>query len=396
MNITAATIRSIHQSGNQFVIAITGGGSQAIGDLLSVPGGSQSLLEAIVPYSAQALAEFIGGKPDQACSERTARAMAMAAWERARRLAEPNVAAHRLLGIACTASLASDRPKRGEHRVHIAVQRSRHSSVWSVALEKGRRSREQEERLVADLLLNLLAIGTAMLPPDKSLLYDDTVPELATLVDRLIPSGPLLEQLLLGQTNAVYLRCSERAFDFDVLADVQAEPDEAVRIVFPGAFNPLHEAHQRMAAIASERLGAPTTYELSIENVDKPLLDYIEIVDRVKRFPTGTLVALTRAPTFARKSAIFPGATFIVGADTIVRIADPKYYGHDLAKRDEAIATIAEHDCRFLVFGRTADGEFKTLDQLALPPALLSLCEQIPETEFRWDLSSTQIRQQSR
>ena len=65
------------------VLAITGGGSGAIADLLEVPGGSRTVLEAVVPYSAAALVEFLRGKPEQFCSARTARAMAMAAFQRA-------------------------------------------------------------------------------------------------------------------------------------------------------------------------------------------------------------------------------------------------------------------------------------------------------------------------
>ena len=100
-------------------MAATGGGSRAIADLLEVPGGSKTLLEAVVPYSAPAMVEWLGGVPDEFCSAATARAMAMVAFQRARRYEEPEST---VAGVACTASLASDRPKRGPHRIHVAVQ----------------------------------------------------------------------------------------------------------------------------------------------------------------------------------------------------------------------------------------------------------------------------------
>ena len=78
-------IRRIHAAPGQLVLAITGGGSQAIGELLSVPGGSQTVLEAVVPYSAISLEAFLHARPEHFCSARTARMMAMAAFERARR-----------------------------------------------------------------------------------------------------------------------------------------------------------------------------------------------------------------------------------------------------------------------------------------------------------------------
>src|SRR6476661_10568468 len=102
MYVTAHTlIERIHASGRPMVIAVTGGGSGAISSLLEVPGASGSVLEAIVPYAATALADWLGGTPDHYCSERTARAMAMAAFERARKLSSADP--QRLLGIGATA-----------------------------------------------------------------------------------------------------------------------------------------------------------------------------------------------------------------------------------------------------------------------------------------------------
>ena len=55
-------VERIHASGRGCVVSFTGGGSQAIADLLTVPGASATMLEAVVPYSAAALAEWLGGK----------------------------------------------------------------------------------------------------------------------------------------------------------------------------------------------------------------------------------------------------------------------------------------------------------------------------------------------
>ncbi len=52
-------IEQIHASGRRVVLAITGGGSGAIGELLRVPGGSRTLVEAIVPYDGVSLAQFL-------------------------------------------------------------------------------------------------------------------------------------------------------------------------------------------------------------------------------------------------------------------------------------------------------------------------------------------------
>jgi hypothetical protein len=153
-----ARIREIHRSGRRLVLATTGGGSTAIGELLRVPGGSQSVLECVVPYSTLALCEWIGGRPDQFCSEATARAMAMAAFERARwlvRSEEPDP--QLVIGVGCTASLASDRPKRGEHRVYVASQTATETAAYSLDLAKGARTRDAEEQVCAALIVEAIA-----------------------------------------------------------------------------------------------------------------------------------------------------------------------------------------------------------------------------------------------
>ena len=135
-------IANVHDSGRQLVLAVTGGGSKAISQLLDVAGASRSVLEATVPYAATAMEALLGGEPEQYCGELTARQMAMAAWMRARELA-PDVPAEKLVGVAATASLASDRAKRGDHRVHVALQTATITVAMSLTLQKGLRDRKK-------------------------------------------------------------------------------------------------------------------------------------------------------------------------------------------------------------------------------------------------------------
>src|SRR5262245_55034383 len=154
-------VRQIHAAHGQLVLAATGGGSRAIGDLLSVPGGSRTVLEAVVPYSAEALIDFLHARPEQFCSPQTARLMAMAAWQRAREFQAGETGPNKVaaIGVGCTASLASDRPKRGAHRVHAAVQTAAFTATHSLELIKNRRSRGEEEQLAAAIVLNAVAEG---------------------------------------------------------------------------------------------------------------------------------------------------------------------------------------------------------------------------------------------
>ena len=135
-------------------------------------------------------------------------------------------------------------------------------------------------------------------------------------------------------------------------------------------------------------------FEISIQNVDKSPLDYTEIATRVSQFAPPQRLWLTRAPTFVEKSRLFPHSTFLVGADTIARIADPRYYGDDETRCANALREIAENSCRFLVYGRVVGERFVTLDELPLPADLRNSCQEIPEDVFRMDISSTELRRE--
>lgn len=379
-------VEAIHDSEHQLVLAVTGGGSKAISQLLDVAGASRTVLEAVVPYSSSALTEWLGGEPEKYCNEPTARAIAMAAWMRARRLASTDVAVNSLLGVGATASLASDRPKRGTHRIHVAVQSAMGTKSYSLQLEKGSRDRKKEQWLAAKLIF--LAIGEACRIDssaaeqalDSQLLADEQI----NRNQRQAEAG--WSDVLLGKKEYAV------ALPHAMGKDGDGSPPH---VIFPGAFNPPHKGHKQMAEIAATRLGQPVAFELSIVNVEKPPLDFIRISERVKTFhnwnPEATLL-LTNAPTFRTKSALFPGCTFIVGADTIERIADPKYYDGDQAGRDAAVRAIAEHSCRFLVFGREIEGAFQSLGDSKLPDSLRALCDEVTESEFRSDISSTELR----
>jgi nicotinamide mononucleotide (NMN) deamidase PncC len=380
---TEQLVREIHAAPIQLVLAATGGGSGAIVALLETPGASRRVLEAIVPYSAASLAAWLGARPEHYCSQRTARAMAMSAFQKARGYvgnSQPQTDEAALAGVACTASLASDRPKQGPHRLHLALQTASFTAARSLELSKGRRTRLEEERLTSALLLNLIAEAAGI----ERRIEVELSPEERIVASRA-DAPQAWQDLLAGKVDVVDARAGDRASQPGAVAR------PVRRAILAGAFNPCHDAHRDMARIASDMLGAPVEFELSIWNVDKPPLDYLEIAERAAQFGPGETLWLSRAATFLEKAAIFAPATFVVGADTIARIADAKYYGGELACR-QAIEKLAALDCRFLVFGRLLDGGFVSLADLRLPETLRKLCDGVPAAAFRRDLSSTELR----
>jgi hypothetical protein len=162
--------------------------------------------------------------------------------------------------------------------------------------------------------------------------------------------------------------------------------------VLSGAFNPLHEAHCKLRDVAEKWLGGPVYYEMPIFNADKPPLDFRTIERRRRQF-TAHPLALTGEPTFTGKGALLPNTTFVVGVDTAERIVRPKYYGGSESRMLEELTAFRARGCRFLVAGRAISGGFATLANLMLPSGFADLFEELPESEFRQDLSSTELRQ---
>ena len=58
----------------------------------------------------------------------------------------------------------------------------------------------------------------------------------------------------------------------------------------------------------------------------------------------------------------------------------------------KALAEMWAFGCKFLVAGRKYEGEFKTLDDVPVPQGFRYLFQSIPESRFRSDISSTELR----
>jgi Cytidylyltransferase-like len=369
-------ISSLHASGRKAALAITGGGSGAVGELLRVPGGSRLLIEAQIPYDALALAAFLGFAPAKACSSDTAIAMARSVRARAARLMP---AGTDVVGLGATAALVSDRPRKGEHRFHVAFADSAGIAHCTGVMAKGRRDRAAEEDLVSHAIVLWLAraCGTAAPSPRSVLDADEHFSEM--VVATLDP----IDQLLAGEVDRV-----------TVQTDGQTMLSAPLPLVLlPGSFNPMHEGHVLLARFAEELRQQPVAFEISVTNVDKPPLSDETVRHRLAQFAWKWPVELTRAPTFVEKARLFSGATFVIGADTAERLFAPKYYGDDELRMHVALEEIANSGCSFLVAVRIdAAGRVHALNDIAVPRRYADLFTEIPEHRFRFDTSSSEIR----
>jgi hypothetical protein len=370
-----ALVTEVHAAPGMLVYEFAGAGVQALAWLHAVGGSSRTILEATDRYAAASLQEAVGVRPEPAVSVEVARRLAAHARARAAALAPDAIVA----GIGCTATIATDRRKRGEHRVALAAATVVGSHVRSLVLRKGSRDRDAEEAVVSGLVLELVAAATGVLRRVPPALAESEV------LDETFEPLPPLAEFMAGERDQVALDAS------GALRGELPWPRGGGALVC-GAFNPLHDGHLGLADAAARHLGRPVAFELATVNADKAPIDVLEVYRRAMQFPGRAPLVLTRAPLYAQKAALLPGTVFVMGADTAARVLAPRFYDGQRGL-DASLDAVRAAGSRFLVAGRRTDERFVTLDTLDLSARHADLFEPLPADAFRSDLSSSAIRE---
>ena len=193
---------------------------------------------------------FLNRKPDHYCSLNTSLSMAANAYKKCMQI-DPEYKKKYLIGISVTASLATTYTKIGDHKFYISVQTESFTKSIECLLIKGSRSREEEEQLITEYVLSLVAECCGI---KKNMPHHDEIPVIHT-----IKAEKSWKKLLNNDVNFV--------------SSYRSTPE----LIFPGSFNPLHDGHLRMRELAEKKTGMRATFEICARNADKPPLTFHEI-----------------------------------------------------------------------------------------------------------------------
>ena len=157
-NLIPDLVKEIHSKPEKAVVVVTGAGISALGWLFDQGGASRTVLEGLVPYSIKSLDEFVGVEAETHVTRDEAVRMADSAYERALKLRADDDDSL-VIGVSCTATIATDYEKRGTHRAALALRTASRRTDFFIEFDKGARDRIGEEDVTSRLVLNLMALG---------------------------------------------------------------------------------------------------------------------------------------------------------------------------------------------------------------------------------------------
>jgi hypothetical protein len=356
--VTANATR-LRSAGVRLALAATGAGAGIQEVLWRVPGCSSFLVGAAFPYDASETEEFLCFRPEHFASEETAIDLASAAYVRA---VDPQAFAGgaRPIGLGVTASVATTKAHRGEHRFHVAAVTANLVVGRTVVLPKG--------------------VGA-----ERRRLDGDTVDEVAlqVLFDVAgIARDPALEDWSARAWTQFFARPYWDAGGKRHAAS--ALPEGAA--LFPGAFDPPHEGHLALARETGTPL--PAVFAICATPPHKSALSVGDMLRRAKLLRGKARLFTEGDPLYLDKARRFPGRTFLLGSDALLRMLDARW-GTEV---EPMLAELARLGTRFRVSARVVDGVLVTPEEgiTGVAPRYRELFVSVPG---RWDVSSSELRE---
>lgn len=141
-------------------VVLTGGGAGFIGHCFARSGASKNFIEGLVPYSREAVNDYLGNYPSgSSASVEAAEQLAQKAYQRCQCLSpldDPDCDAE-FAGLALVAALPTTPPRRGIDRIHVSLITASFGKTWSIELPRGKHTRQSAEQVAEQLALIGLA-----------------------------------------------------------------------------------------------------------------------------------------------------------------------------------------------------------------------------------------------
>lgn len=356
--------QQIIDSNKRFSVAITGGGTAFINSFLS-PGGASSVFNgAFVPYNQKMFDDF-AGKPKKYCSREAALNLAISAYK----ADESNDFS---VGVTCTLKKNVEERIGREHHVHIVIY-SKERCCYYTHILSPKMNRQSHEGVVEKTIYRCI---------EKFLYVDDN--GISFTLD--IKLNEHINKLFTIKPTTLFKNLD------DILDSehVSVNPGLDNLLIYPGSFNPYHAAHAVIAAKAQEKIKKPLVYEICVNNVDKSHIDIFDLYERCSSLKlnigSNNHILISNRALFKDKLYPAKNCTAVVGMDTMLRIADLKYYQNwDF---QDFIASLKDNNNRFLVVHRLTSKD----DISNILPIIRPYCDFMTIDKKYQKISSSKIR----
>jgi len=329
-------VNKINDSPYKAFVAISGGGQSFIADYCKISGASKTIVGCIVPYDRTIFDNFIGTKIDEYSSPLAARKLALASYQQCR---IAGIDIDKSIGIGAASSIAFDGERVGRlHKVNIAIHISYFTVCLKITIPYGVMTRVEEDLYISDRILYLLNKVVDSMSGDDYIWEYNYVDDKGMTGELKIAHAGKLYSLVKGEIG--------------YYSNISISNIERIA-VFGGSFNPYHEGHRKIKELSEKILNYPVLLELSIKNADKGTIDLIDIKNRLDSIADNTYI-ITNASLVIDKINIIKKhnpkceITFVMGADTFIRVFDDKY-GIPV---DDLEYFFTRKNVKFLVFGR--------------------------------------------
>jgi nicotinamide mononucleotide (NMN) deamidase PncC len=357
----------LKEAGVNIHVIATGAGAGIQNRLWEIPGSSAYLSGCSFPYAAEEQEELLGFMPEHFCSEEAAVDLASAAYMKAYKFG-----GKRPVGIGLTASVASEKEHRGDHRIFVGIITDDAVRVVTKVLEKGLGPQaRKEDGAEADDMGWCTLLDTLDLKVSNPYFHYEDKTEMAR------------ERFFL------------RPFFAANGMRMATMPDEKKYALYPGAYNPPHEGHFGVAKAAMDDYSYRTVFEVTSDPPHKDTLTVQQLLQRAKLLGGYDRLFTAKLPFYLDKARLYKRKPLILGADAMVRMLDPKW-GLDAGDMFNAFY---DFGTKLFVAAREVDGQMTTCDNILddiktkLPFKVWASARIVMKPlKGEWDISSTELR----